>query len=86
MSYAGKRRDRAAVSEQKLKKLLENNQRLRYQLDMPRIPVSEASISLINYVKTTKDYLVPSVWGPVDRKDDPYAPQRTSPCAFCALM
>jgi hypothetical protein len=45
MSHAGQRRDRTAVSEQKLKKLLENNQRLRYQLEMPRIPVSEASIS-----------------------------------------
>ena len=28
--------------------------------------------SLIRYCKTTRDPLVPSVWGPVDKKDDPY--------------
>jgi guanine nucleotide-binding protein subunit gamma len=30
--------------------------------------------SLIRYCKTTRDVLVPSVWGPVDKKEDPYAP------------
>ena len=31
--------------------------------------------SLIRYCKTTRDYLVPSVWGPVQKGEDPYAPQ-----------
>lgn len=30
--------------------------------------------SLIRYCKTTRDYLVPSVWGPVQKGEDPYAP------------
>lgn len=30
--------------------------------------------SLINYCKGTRDYLVPSVWGPVSKGEDPYAP------------
>lgn len=30
--------------------------------------------SLINYCKSTRDYLVPSVWGPVSKGEDPYAP------------
>jgi hypothetical protein len=37
-------------------------------------PLSYVSLllSLIRYTKTTRDPLVPSVWGPVDKKDDPY--------------
>ncbi|KAG9318571.1 hypothetical protein JVU11DRAFT_663 [Chiua virens] len=31
--------------------------------------------SLIRHCKTTKDHLVPSVWGPVQKAEDPYAPQ-----------
>jgi len=40
--------------------------------------------SLIQYTKATKDYMVPSVWGPVDKKDDPYAPVANNPC--CVVM
>ncbi|TPX42998.1 hypothetical protein SeMB42_g04904 [Synchytrium endobioticum] len=61
------------MSEIKLKKLLELNQRLKETLDLPRIPVSEASTSLIKYITSTKDFLLPSVWGSVDKKDDPYS-------------
>ena len=31
--------------------------------------------SLINYCNQTRDYMVPSVWGQVDKKEDPYNPQ-----------
>ncbi|KAG9306974.1 hypothetical protein G9A89_000888 [Geosiphon pyriformis] len=62
------------MSELKLRRLLELNQRLREDLDRPRVMVSEASTSLIRYCKNTRDYLVPSVWGPVDKRDDAYAP------------
>jgi guanine nucleotide-binding protein subunit gamma len=68
------------MSELKLKKLLEVNNRLKEQLDMPRLAVSEASQALIKYVKTTKDYLVPSVWGNIDKKEDPFA-KNEGPCA-----
>ena len=40
--------------------------------------------SLIQYTKTTKDYMVPSVWGPVDKRDDPYAPASQGGC--CVVM
>ncbi|KAK7020422.1 G-protein gamma subunit [Favolaschia claudopus] len=52
-----------SMSELKLRRLTEHNQRLREDLARPRVRVSEASASLIRYCKTTKDHLVPSVWG-----------------------
>ncbi|KAI5899557.1 uncharacterized protein SCHCODRAFT_02483141 [Schizophyllum commune H4-8] len=63
---------RQSMSELKLRRLLEHNQRLREDLARPRIKVSEASASLIRYCRTTKDFLVPSVWGPVNRGEHPY--------------
>ncbi|PPQ99997.1 hypothetical protein CVT26_009279 [Gymnopilus dilepis] len=62
------------MSELKLRRLTEHNQRLREDLARPRVRVSEASASLIRYCKTTKDHLIPSVWGPVTKSEDPYAP------------
>ncbi|KAK0196845.1 G-protein gamma subunit [Armillaria mellea] len=76
---------RQAMSELKLRRLLEHNQRLREDLARPRVRVSEASASLIRYCKTTKDHLVPSVWGPVGRAEDPYGQQRTD-CQCCSLQ
>jgi hypothetical protein len=40
--------------------------------------------SIIAYTNTTRDFMVPSVWGPVDKKDDPYAPQQSGGC--CVVM
>jgi len=40
--------------------------------------------SLIQYTKATKDYMVPAVWGPVEKKDDPYAPTKQGGC--CVVM
>ncbi|CAG8589499.1 2673_t:CDS:2 [Diversispora eburnea] len=57
-----------SMSELKLRRLVELNQRLREDLDRSRVRVSEAS------ARDTRDFLVPSVWGPVDKRDDPYAP------------
>lgn len=47
------------------------------------IPLATTN-SLIRYCKGTRDYLVPSVWGPVDKKDDPYAPKSTG--CNCLVM
>jgi hypothetical protein len=46
------------MSELKLRRLIEHNQRLREDLGRPRIRVSEASASIIRYCKTTTDHLV----------------------------
>ncbi|KAJ3272867.1 hypothetical protein HDV01_005190 [Terramyces sp. JEL0728] len=60
---------------------MEHTQRLREQLELPRIKVSEAGQTLIAYVKSTKDALLPSVWGPVDKKDDPFQAQGGGCCS-----
>ncbi|KIY73243.1 G-protein gamma subunit [Cylindrobasidium torrendii FP15055 ss-10] len=70
---------RQSMSELKLRRIVEHNQRLREDLARPRIKISEASQSLINYCRNTKDHLVPSVWGPPTRGDDPYS-QKTTGC------
>ncbi|KDQ33391.1 hypothetical protein PLEOSDRAFT_1087797 [Pleurotus ostreatus PC15] len=75
---------RQSMSELKLRRLLEHNQRLREDLARPRVKVSEASASLIKYCKSTKDYLVPSVWGTVGRAEDPYG-QQTGGCK-CSIQ
>jgi len=68
------------MSELKLRRLIEHNQRLREDLARPRVKVSEASTSLIRYCRTTKDHLVPSVWGPVTKAEDPYGQQAGAKC------
>ncbi|KAI9243897.1 hypothetical protein BDA99DRAFT_448776 [Phascolomyces articulosus] len=70
------------VSEAKLRKILELNDKLKEQLEIPRIPVSEASRSLIDFCQTKPDLMVPSVWG--SRNPDPFA-EPVGECA-CALM
>ncbi|CAO3649851.1 unnamed protein product [Mucor fragilis] len=62
------------ISEAKLKRILEYNERLKEQLELPRIPVSEASASLVEYCNATRDPLIPSLWGPVSKEEDPFAP------------
>jgi len=73
------------MAELKYRRLVELNQRLREDLDRPRVRVSEASTSLIRYCKNTRDFLVPSVWGPVDKRDDPYAPSGGG-CGGCTCI
>lgn len=78
------------ISETKLKRIIEYNDRLKEQLELARIPVSEASArysknytppfnnslynSLVEYCNSTRDPLVPSIWGPVSKEQDPFAP------------
>ncbi|KAI9472602.1 hypothetical protein BX667DRAFT_516641 [Coemansia mojavensis] len=71
------------MSEHKLRKIIEHNNRLKEQLELPRIPVSQASESLIEFTKTTKDYLIPSQWGPPPH--DPFASQTGGSCG-CSVM
>ncbi|KAK5111099.1 Guanine nucleotide-binding protein subunit gamma [Meristemomyces frigidus] len=74
-----------SMAELKLRRLTELNQRLQEDLNRRRIPVSEASIDLIAFTdKEPKDFMVPSRWGQVDKRDDPYAPQQQGGC--CTMM
>ncbi|KAI5857020.1 GGL domain-containing protein [Tricharina praecox] len=74
------REKKQSMAELKLRRLTELNARLREDLDRPRIKVSDACQSLINYTRTTKDFMVPSTWGTVDKREDPYAPQQSAGC------
>nr|AAX94562.1 G protein gamma subunit Gpg1 [Cryptococcus neoformans var. grubii] len=78
------RTTKATMTELKLRRLMEHNHRLREELARPRVTVSIASISLINYCRATKDPLIPSVWGPLPRSEDPYAPVEQAVC--CSVM
>ncbi|CAO3672628.1 unnamed protein product [Rhizopus stolonifer] len=60
-----------SISKEKLEKILEHNDRLKDQLSLLRIPVSEASLSLIEYCKSTQDPLLPSLKS--TNKLDPFA-------------
>lgn len=48
---------------------------MRYAAVCISLPLSILTTSsLITYCSQTRDYMVPSVWGQVERKDDPYNP------------
>lgn len=72
------------MADLKLRRLTELNARLREDLERERIPVSQAAKSILNYTNSTKDYMVPSIWGSIDKKDDPYTPQQSGGC--CTVM
>ncbi|PGH18620.1 hypothetical protein AJ79_00399 [Helicocarpus griseus UAMH5409] len=72
------------MAELKLRRLNELNIRLKEDLERPRVKVSDASMSLINYCNNTRDFMVPSVWGQIDKREDPYAPQQSGGC--CMIM
>jgi len=79
------RNRKQSMAELKLRRLQELNARLKEDLERRRIPVSEAANDLINFTeKEPKDWMVPSKWGTVDRKEDPYAPQQSTGC--CIVM
>ncbi len=40
--------------------------------------------SIIAYCNSTRDYMVPSVWGILPKSEDPYAPQQSGGC--CVVM
>jgi|SRR5277367_6554563 guanine nucleotide-binding protein subunit gamma, fungi len=90
--------NKSAMTELKYRRIADMNQKLRDDYDRPRCKTSDACnkyqspmfervltvcvFSLIQYTKATKDYMVPSVWGPVDKKDDPYAPAASNGCCI----
>ncbi|KAK0381496.1 guanine nucleotide-binding protein subunit gamma [Colletotrichum limetticola] len=78
------KKNKQSMADLKLRRLTELNNRLREDLERERIPVSNASKSIIAYCNSTRDYMVPSVWGAVPRGEDPYAPQQSGGC--CLVM
>lgn len=78
------KKTKQSMADLKLRRLTELNNRLREDLDRERIPVSQASKSIIAYCNSTRDYMVPSVWSIVPKSEDPYAPQQSGGC--CVVM
>ncbi|KAG1143281.1 hypothetical protein G6F37_006756 [Rhizopus arrhizus] len=67
---------------QKLYQFLQFNVQLKEQLDIPRVPVSEASKSLIDFCQSTTDLMIPSIWG--NKQPDPFV-EPVNGCG-CAMM
>ncbi|KAI1405818.1 GGL domain-containing protein [Hypoxylon fuscum] len=78
------KKNKQSMADLKLRRLTELNSRLREDLERERIPVSQAARSIIAYCNSTRDYMVPSVWGAVPRGEDPYAPPQNGGC--CLVM
>lgn len=78
------KKNKQSMAELKLRRLTELNLRLTEDLERPRVRLSEAAMGLINYTNATKDFMVPQIWGSVDKRDDPYAPQQSGGC--CTVM
>ncbi|KAG9238154.1 BcGG1, heterotrimeric Ggamma subunit [Amylocarpus encephaloides] len=78
------KKNKQSMADLKLRRLTELNNRLREDLDRERIPITQAAKSIISYTNSTKDFMVPSVWGAVQKNEDPYAPQQSGGC--CAVM
>ncbi|KAG0370599.1 guanine nucleotide-binding protein subunit gamma [Gamsiella multidivaricata] len=71
-------------TEMRLQRQLEHNKKLREQYERDRISVSQASILLIQFCQARRDMFIPTVWGEVDKKDDPFEVQPTG-CG-CSIM
>ncbi|ORZ02283.1 G-protein gamma subunit [Syncephalastrum racemosum] len=70
------------IAEAKLNRLLDYNRQLKDQLNIQRVTVSAASDSLFEFCQSTKDPMVPSVWGPMEKHEDPFAAKNKN----CSLM
>lgn len=47
----------------KLKRVTELNNKLKNELSRERITASNACLTIVNYVSTHKDYMLPEIWG-----------------------
>lgn len=79
------KKNKQSMADLKLRRLTELNTRLREDLERERISVSQASKSIITYTSSTKDFMVPSIWGTVDKREDPYTVQQGGG-SCCAVM
>jgi len=74
------RPQKQSMAELKLRRVTEHIQRLRDDLARPRVRVSEAAQSLIRYTRTTKDPLLPAIWGQLAKSEDPFYQPPTGGC------
>ena len=58
------------------------NEQLQAELNIDRMKVSEACKSVVNYCMSTKDPMIPSLWGRLDDKDNHYKDRRS----LCNLL
>ncbi|RUS23396.1 GGL domain-containing protein [Jimgerdemannia flammicorona] len=70
------------LQENKLQKQLDLNNRLREILERNAVPASEACQTLLKYVSTTTDYLLPALWG--EPEENPYV-VKSKPCG-CVII
>ncbi|KAK9380306.1 G-protein gamma-like domain-containing protein [Kockiozyma suomiensis] len=81
---AGGVRDRGNP-ELKLQRMRQVRDQVLEELNRDRVPTSESCARIIQYTRNTKDYMVPSVWGELDKREDPYNPVvKDSGC--CVIM
>ncbi|WWC91147.1 uncharacterized protein L201_006088 [Kwoniella dendrophila CBS 6074] len=71
-----------SMAELKLRRLNEHNIRLREDLARPRLRVSEASLNLIKFCTSTRDPMLPSIWGSSNKNADPFAPPEKGCCTL----
>ncbi|KAJ1989459.1 hypothetical protein H4R33_002064 [Dimargaris cristalligena] len=69
-----------SVAEVRYQKLVRQNDAHIEQLNLPRIAVSEASRSIIEFTTQTSDPMIPSIWG--QRTTDPFSTPNSSCCSI----
>ena len=58
-------------------KLQAANTQLKSELNLERVPVSQSSNAILDFCSRTRDPMVPSVWGRLEDKDNPYAVKKS---------
>ncbi|KAJ1984850.1 hypothetical protein H4R34_000389 [Dimargaris verticillata] len=76
--------EQISMSEARYRRLEIRVERLREQLDLDRIPVSQASLMLIEYTQQTPDAFLPSLWGTM--ADHPFAASTPGSNTCCRLL
>lgn len=74
-------RFQARIDEIRWRRLVALNEQSRRDLEKQRILVLNASLLLADYVRMTRDYMVPEVWGRVLPLENRYARAATQQAA-----
>lgn len=73
MTETDAERFQARIDEIRWRRLVALNEQFRRDLEKQRILVLNASLLIADYVRMTRDYMVPEVWGRVQPPDNRYA-------------
>lgn len=74
-------RFQARIDEVRWRRLVALNEQFRRDLEKQRILVLNASLLLADYVRMTRDYMVPEVWGRAPPPENRYARTATQKAA-----